>query len=366
MRILKIVVSGFRKLENNFCIDFIGDSTPRKAKKDNELAKIFCDTYAPLCYTIIGNNGHGKTSVLSLILLCYELLNNRRVRYNRLDFAKDKIDLEIFVAEYEYMYNYRCTLYPPEEVVYGHSFCRIERKWLAYKRVKKHHSKTFYKGKFYPVKENGEISRKNTPVYCVMQQSTREILLSIIKMYKEINYDVFIRIFQLFEPHIDHVKLSEDENHFYIKSNGHINKLSISEMIEIISFGTLKGVLLYMTAYFALKHSAILIIDEIDASIKIQILINLLKLFIDKKTNPYNSTIYLSTYNDAILDLFRRNDSIFVVNKTKQNNVTIKSLTEHYHKRIRGYKSKFIENYEFTNNCAPKLTSEFIYYLHYK
>lgn len=366
MRILKIIVSGFRKLKDNFSIDFISDRVPRKAMLDSELLNVFQGTYSNICNSIIGGNGQGKTSVLSLILMAYELLNNRRICYNRLDFAKDNIDLEIFVAENDYLYNYRCNIYPSKEASFEVTYCIVKRQYLRYKKIKKFHPTTLYNGNFYHLKKEKELITQKESVFHIMQLSSGEIILKIIRLYERMDKDIFLNIFNIFEPLIEGIKLSEDKMHFFIKIYGKVHKFSLSEMINIISFGTLKGVLLFMTAYFALKNGSVLIIDEIDSSINLQVVKNFLKMFINQNTNPHGATLYFSTHNNNILDLFHRNEGIFVVDKNKDGFVCIQTLNNYVGKNIRGCKSRFIEHYEIKSNRKYILNEQFIRCLRYK
>lgn len=366
MRILKIIVSGFRKLKDNFTIDFISDKVPRKAMYDSELLNVLNGTYCNICNSIIGGNGQGKTSVLSLILMCYELLNKRRVIYNRLDFAKECIDLEIFASENNCLYNYRCFLYPSKEPSFEATYCEIERKYLRYKKIRKFHPTSFYSGCYYPLKKEKEFALEKNKTFHIMQSSSGEIILKIVKYYEHMNNDIFLNIFNIFEPAIESIKLSEDRIHFFIKINGKVKKISLSEMVNIMSFGTLKGVLLFMTAYFALKYGSVIIIDEIDSSINLQVVKNFLKMFINQKTNPHNATLYLSTHNHNILDLFHRNEGIFVVKKQEDGFIGIHTLNDYIGKNIRGCRSRCIERYEIESNRKYILNEHFIRCLRYK
>ena len=94
--LLKICVTGFRGLKDNFEISFLPSEKVYFEKGDSEeIFKLAENLYAHNIIGITGSNATGKTTVLDLIFNCLCLLSNGQLRLADSDFNKSKMNLRI-------------------------------------------------------------------------------------------------------------------------------------------------------------------------------------------------------------------------------------------------------------------------------
>ena len=127
VHLLKIVVSGYKMLSENFTIDF---TTKAKVSDDleSEIYIVDQNLYAFNIMAYTGSNASGKTTVVSLINNCLKLLQTGRWVYNKRDFSTDKIDLYIEFYKDGIIYLYNSEVYPSSEENLNdnyNNFCRI-------------------------------------------------------------------------------------------------------------------------------------------------------------------------------------------------------------------------------------------------
>ena len=85
-----------------------------------------------------------------------------------------------------------------------------------------------------------------------------------------------------------------------------------NELNYYLSSGTIRGIRFFTDAIRILKEGGYLTIDEIENHFNRELVASLLRLFIDKRTNPNGSVIIFSTHYAEILDEIVRNDAIFI------------------------------------------------------
>ena len=92
IHLLKIIVSGYKMLEDNFLIDF---TTKAKVldELESEIYKIDENLYAFNVVSYTGSNASGKTTVLNLINNSLKLIQTGRWIYNKRDFSSNMIKM---------------------------------------------------------------------------------------------------------------------------------------------------------------------------------------------------------------------------------------------------------------------------------
>ena len=88
--------------------------------------------------------------------------------------------------------------------------------------------------------------------------------------------------------------------------------LNPTELNVYLSSGTVKGVRVFSDAIRILRNGGYLIIDEIENHFNRELVASLLRLFMNKKTNPKGAVIVFSTHYPELLDELDRNDSVFI------------------------------------------------------
>lgn len=83
------------------------------------------------------------------------------------------------------------------------------------------------------------------------------------------------------------------------------------EINAYLSSGTIKGIQVFSDAIRVLKNGGYLLIDEIENHFNQELVAVLLRLFLNKRTNPNGAVIVFSTHYPELLDELERNDSVF-------------------------------------------------------
>lgn len=68
-KLLKVVVTGYKLLKDDFVIDFLSKARVYDEDKEKEVLEIDDGLYAFRTLAVVGGNSSGKSTILSLILL---------------------------------------------------------------------------------------------------------------------------------------------------------------------------------------------------------------------------------------------------------------------------------------------------------
>ena len=125
------------------------------------------------------------------------------------------------------------------------------------------------------------------------------------------------------------------------------------EINVYLSSGTVKGVRVFTDAIRVLKKGGYLLIDEVENHFNRELVTSLIRLFLNKKTNPKGAVIIFSTHYPELLDELNRNDSVFITRSDKGLSVdNLNSLLDRNDmKKSEVYQSNFLEG------TAPKYKS---------
>ncbi len=129
--------------------------------------------------------------------------------------------------------------------------------------------------------------------------------------------------------------------------------LNPAELNAYLSSGTVKGVRVFSDAVRVLRTGGYLIVDEVENHFNRELVASLLRLFINKRTNPKGAVIIFSTHYPELLDELERNDSVFITRS--DHGLTIDNLNSLL-KRNDMKKSEVYQS-NFLGGTAPKYTA---------
>ena len=98
-------------------------------------------------------------------------------------------------------------------------------------------------------------------------------------------------------------------------------EISFSSMTEILSSGTMETLKLFSMIIRILRSGGYLLADGMDGSTNKTILINIIELFMRKRTNPHAAHIIFTTHYQELLDILPGNDLIMLT--TMDDNGTL-------------------------------------------
>lgn len=111
---------------------------------------------------------------------------------------------------------------------------------------------------------------------------------------------------------------------FYGEEEITLNKTS--DFNAYLSSGTIKGIMTFADAIDMLMKGGYLILDEIENHFNQELVATLLRLFLDKRTNPNGAVIVFSTHYPELLDELERNDAVFIT-KHEPDGLIISNLS---------------------------------------
>ena len=363
MKILKIKATGFKLLEDNFEIDFLNKARVSTNDKEDEIIELYENLYMPTTTIFTGKNSSGKSTILSLLEFVNELVDSGRVKYRKLDFRKDIINLELYFDMRGLIFRYTTTILKPEKKLLDEeNYCKFNEEKLFGRKYFKSYGKTILNQEFEEVtsyKSNvsdTSILYKLTSDKLIFINSNawihRNSIKGIFEMFSifDVNEKIMLKIAKLFDDSIKYFSYDKEKKLYTLTLNGLGEKnYSESEIKSLLSDGTMKGLMMFGLIIAILKIGGCLIIDEIENSFHKNLVENIIMIFNDKRINKNKATLIFSTHYVEILDILRRRDSIYVMTK-KEDYITKCNLHEDYDDRIDLTKSS-----QFNNNTFATL-----------
>ncbi|MEW6605961.1 MAG: AAA family ATPase [bacterium] len=362
MKILKIIISGYKLLENNFEINFLNKARVNNSDKDDEVIELDEGLYIPTTIVFTGKNASGKSSVLSMIEFVNELLLSGRIKYDKLDFRSKTIKLTVFFYLLETVYKYESNISIPEATLLNEtSYCKFSNEKLYSKKYSKSYSKRILDLDF---DENNTYTSNVSDTSILYKLTIKRTLVintnnwihnyrieSIFDIFNlvEVSTELMLKITNLFDEGIKKFEYDLDKKLFVLDLNGIGAKTySEKEVDMLLSDGTKKGLIMFGLTIAILKMGGTLIIDEIENSFHKNLVENIIMIFNDKRINVKNANLIFSTHYVEILDIFRRRDNIFVMRKN--DHITACNLYKDFKDRIDLSKSN-----QFNNNTFQTL-----------
>ena len=133
-----------------------------------------------------------------------------------------------------------------------------------------------------------------------------------------------MKVIRLFDDKIKSLEMV-DEKHYKLVYQDYVKELSDSELVHMLSSGTTKGVLLYIFVVAALENGFDLLIDEVENHFHKTLVENMISLFKDKTVNKKSATLIFTTHYCELLDLFNRQDNIWIAKSDNKRPEILKS-----------------------------------------
>ena len=356
MKLLRVVASNFKNCCDNFTIDFVAKSRKTSEDKEYELQAIADDLYAFNTVAFVGKNASGKTTAVDLLDCCYSILGdfcleNKHYRY-------DGIKLEIIFYHEDFIYRYRTDLGSSTTLSNKASFINqtLERKKYYKSKLKS----IYLDDDFEPISNISALPEDTSITFFVLKKketraiyfdcdgegaNTYHLMFKALKKY-DIPLSTLSHILRIFDENIREISM-KDEHNFRLKFEGDQPKdqvMSDKELLYFLSSGTTKGLLLNTFVVASLKYGFDLIIDEVEDHFHKTLVENMLSLYKDKSVNRHNATLIFTTHYCEVLDLFNRQDNIWI---SKANGkVSLSNMYDDYDLRPELLKSK-----QFYNNA---------------
>lgn len=322
MKLLYIKATGFRNIQSDCVIDFTAKSKKTSEDKEYELQEIADGLFTFNTVVFTGKNASGKTTFLDLIDCAYSILGNFAIESDKYNFENMRLVL-IFYHEGK-IYRYSTDIVSSVGLSNRATFKNQQLYEKIYYRSKA--KMIFQDQDFKPVDHIGVLPEDTSIVFFVLKKKetyaiylnsdgegrdTYRLAFQALNLYR-LSPSVLSKILHLFDSSIESLRMLEDEHNYELTLAGEKRNVSDKELFHILSSGTTKGLLLYTLVVASLKYGFDLILDEIENHFHRTLVENIISLYKDKSINKHNSTLYFSTHYCELMDLFTRQDNIWI------------------------------------------------------
>lgn len=352
MKLLRVRASNYKNCCDDFTIDLVAKSKKTSEDKEYELQEIADDLYVFNTVAFVGKNASGKTSAIELMECCYSILSEFRLEDKHYNY--DNVKLEIIFYYKGNIYKYTTGLKSDPNLG---SKANFTEQHIYQKKYYKSKVKEIYAVEgFEEITGFGELPEDTSIVFFILKKKatravyfncngegadTYHLLFRAMKTYK-IPENILVKVIKIFDDKIKSLEMV-DEKHYKLIYQDHVKELSDSELVYILSSGTTKGVLLYIFVVAALENGFDLLIDEVENHFHKTLVENMISLFKDKTVNKKYATLMLTTHYCEVLDLFNRQDNIWIAKS--DNKIHLENMYENYNIRTELLKSR-----QFYNN----------------
>ncbi len=336
MKLLRIKASHFKNCQDDTIIDLVAKSKKTAEDKEYELQKVAEGLYVYSIGAFVGKNASGKTTALELLDCCYDILGKFSLENKH--YSYDGIILEIIFYHEGFIYKYATELKSDLTLANRAMFCNQH---IYKKKYYKTKLNCLYADDFAELKNLGELPEDTSNLFFVLKKkhlaaafygsndmgsNTYQTAFRLLKTY-QIDDVTLAAIVRVFDSSIQSIQMI-DPHKYRIVINGEEKILSDTDLFYMLSSGTTKGIILYTLVVASLKYGFDLLVDEAEVHFHKTLVENMLSLYMDKTVNTHCATLLFSTHYCELLDLFNRQDDIWVCQSSDK--VTIKNMYESF------------------------------------
>lgn len=364
MKLVKMQVSGLPHFKENLEIDFFAQQRVQPENSDG-LYQLFSNIYVNNSISFIGINASGKTTILRVIVFVINLLNNKPINTIETKEILEDINDEQTVIFTTFFYHLGLlnkletvikrainpidenTRYIIEsENLWSQNSTKIKTKkgmfdFQGIPAVKRNQDEEYLMDDVSIIIAFNKKHKSNV-FLCDMSKWTNFNMLNLLGKFPK-------ELLLFLDPSIEYLKCAVDEKDVDIrlKFKGKEEILMNNPMAldKYLSSGTIKGISVFMNAFFAFEDGGYLIVDEVENHFNREIVSTLIHFFRDSKVNKNGAVIIFSTHYSELLDEFERNDNIFIVRNRKGISAENLSniLKRNDIKKSEAYQSDFLE-----------------------
>lgn len=375
MKLLQISAKGLPLFKKELVLTFYAQQRVSESQRHQMFQLHAHSGYYTNCVNaLIGINASGKTSVLKVILLALNILNNEPINHidvkDILGGSRQVILSIVFVSDNDEL----CKL----ETIISASSTGSGYKYFI-------ESETLWTKPLLAVTTKKELTDFTNVAPAATRQTNEAFLpndTSIIIAYnKKYNQHTQVEnllsltninilpysdaipseIISYLDPTIEYLtfKRSDGKESIRLKFKGD-REMVLSDSTELnryLSSGTIKGIVTFTLAIDVLKKGGYLIIDELENHFNKEIVATLIRFFMDSSINTKGGVLVFTTHYPEILDEFDRNDCIYILRNregiTAENLMDI--LKRNDIKKSDAYQSGFLEGTVPTYEAYMKL-----------
>lgn len=342
MKILRITVNGLPLFKQE--LDLLFYTQQRVGEDDKEkLYKIEPNYYLHTACAFIGINASGKTSVLKVINLALNILRNEPINHvesRNILGACERATFKIcFLDKKNNVYCLKTVITSKKAKAGRYVYFIIEEK-LWEKPISSVKSKK-YLTDFTAI---SPIAVRNTEeaylpddvsfIIAHNKKANDKIDVFSLLSYTNINIlpfteDIPLEVIAFLDPTIEKLYFEKVEDkafiHLKFKDEEEIILNNAVELEQYLSSGTIKGIITFSMVKEVLASGGYILVDELENHFNKEIVVTLIRFFMDSSLNKNGSTLIFTTHYTELLDEYDRNDAIYIVRN--RNGITAENLS---------------------------------------
>ena len=343
MKLLRIMAEGLPLFKGKLDINFYAQQ--RVAEEDkNILYPLFSNIYLNSANGFIGINASGKTSVLKVILLVLELLNNEPINHietkDILGYSKEiKLNTYFFSRSSKEICRLETIITAGKSKSEGDVYSIVsETLWTKdVVEVVTRKSMLDFDGREPAMVRSSreEFLPDDVSIMIARNKKTKEHI-RIVNLLKFTNVNVLpfsenipAEVIAFLDPTIESLHFDEKEKkqiiHLKFRGKEEIVLNNPVELNNYLSSGTVKGMITFTLAKEVLQSGGYIVVDEVENHFNKEIVTTLMRFFMDSKLNKNGGTLIFSTHYPELLDEYDRNDSIFITRN--RDGITVDNLS---------------------------------------
>lgn len=379
MKLLKIQASGLEIFKDPVEISFFAQQRVADDEKE-QLYPLFSNIYMNTAIGLIGINASGKTSALKLVFLALRILGSKPINSAEskgiLGTAKKAVITNYLFDENSRIIKLETEIGSEESFDGVHYYIRKESLWEKKTNTVKTKKSLFDFDGISPtiVRDPDErfLSRDVSIIISLNRDSNAVPVYNFLS-FTDMNYIPAYfpapeYVLNYLDPTIESITVSGkgEKSQVKLKFKGKpiITLPDTISLNQYISSGTVKGMILFVLALKAIKEGGYLLIDEIENHFNREIVATLLRLFMDHTINKNGGVIIYSTHYPELLDIYDRNDSIYITKNV--DGITLENMSKLLDrndiKKSDAYQSSLLGGTAPSYDAYIKLRNEFVHF----
>lgn len=342
MKLLKLAAMGLPLFKEKLEMSFIASQRVNEDIKD-KLYRLNdnYNYYTNNVNAIIGINASGKTSVLKVILLALNILDNEPLNHCPTVTILGESDEAVLDLCFLSNNNDICRLrsiigYSNEDRRY---YFKDEQFWTKPLSSVKTKKDLIEFGDLAPlsIRNSDEAFLADDTSIIIAYNKTQGQRSFVVDLLFMTNYNILgitsqisPEIIRFLDPTIEDLKLVHTDSKTSVKLKFYgkdwINLPDYIELDNYLSSGTIKGISIFTVATEVIKRGGYMIVDELENHFNHEIVATLIKLFMNSSINKKGGSLIFTTHYPEILDEFDRNDSITITRN--RNGITAENLSD--------------------------------------
>ena len=362
MKILRITVNGLPLFKQE--LDLLFYTQQRVGEDDKEkLYKIEPNYYLHTACAFIGINASGKTSVLKVINLALNILRNEPINHvesRNILGACERATFKIcFLDKKNNVYCLKTVITSKKAKAGRYVYSIIEEK-LWEKPISSVKSKKYLTDftaiSPIAVRNTEEAYLPDDVSFIIAHNKKANDKIDVFSLLSYTNIDILpftedipLEVIAFLDPTIEKLYFEKVEDkasiHLKFKDEEEIILNNAVELEQYLSSGTIKGIITFSIVKEVLASGGYILVDELENHFNKEIVVTLMRFFMDSSLNKNGSTLIFTTHYPELLDEYDRNDAIYIVRN--RNGITAENLSyilkRNDIKKSDAYQSGFLE-----------------------